>query len=279
MQFVDQTIEEVVESLSPLAVEWMDDVAASAIAKLMGLQVKEAYDRKDIATLLEDDFDEGLLCSRLFLALSKDAMEAELRRELGSGGIGVQRYQSDPDIFLAALERLGLSCAMAATINYKPVWSDILVERLRSGRGSAIQGIRRGRGLEDFAEAIVKDVFGSGYELRCTFTGAEGRRAKCDIAIPDKAKPRIIVESKGYGATGSKMTDIIGDLDAIIDAKRHDTAFLFLTDGTTWKARLSDLKKIIARQNQGKITRIYTTKMAAQLKTDLKTLKSEMGIV
>jgi hypothetical protein len=28
---------------------------------------------------------------------------------------------------------------MATTINYKPVWSDILVERLRSGRGSAIQ--------------------------------------------------------------------------------------------------------------------------------------------
>jgi hypothetical protein len=278
MQVVDQTIEELVESLSPLAVEWMDDVAASAIAKLAAIEIKEAYDRKDLAALLEDDFDEGILCCRLFLALSKDTMEAELRRELGSGGIGVKRYQSDPDIFLAALERLGLPSSMAAITNYKPVWSDILVERLRSGRGSAIQGIRRGRGLEDFAEAIVKDVFGPGYELRCTFTGAEGHRAKCDIAIPDKARPRIIVESKGYGATGSKMTDIIGDLDAIIDAKRHDSALLFVTDGTTWKARLSDLKKIIARQNQGKITRIYTTRMAAQLKVDLETLKAEMGI-
>jgi len=163
-------------------------------------------------------------------------------------------------------------------INYKPVWSDILVERLRSGRGSAIQGIRRGRGLEDFAEAIVKEVFGASYALRCTFSGAEGKRAKCDIAIPDKARPRIILESKGYGATGSKMSDIIGDLDAIVEAKRHDTALLFLTDGTTWNARLSDLRKIIARQNEGKITRIYTTKMAAQLKADLAILKSEMGI-
>jgi DpnII restriction endonuclease len=278
MQVVDQTIEELVASLSPLAVEWMDDVAASAIAKLAAIEIKETYDRKDLAALLEDDFDEGILCCRLFLALSKDTMEAELRRELGLGGIGVKRYQSDPDRFLAVLERLGLPNSMAAITNYKPVWSDILVERLRSGRGSAIQGIRRGRGLEDFAEAVVKDVFGPGYELRCTFTGAEGHRAKCDIAIPDKARPRIIVESKGYGATGSKMTDIIGDLDAIIDAKRHDSALLFVTDGTTWKARLSDLKKIIARQNQGKITRIYTTRMAAQLKVDLETLKAEMGI-
>lgn len=93
---------------------------------------------------------------------------------------------------------------MASTINYKPVWSDILVERLRSGRGSAIQGIKRGRSLEDFAEVIVKDVFGTDYKTRCTFVGADGKRAKCDFAIPDRNRPRIIVEVKGYAATGSK---------------------------------------------------------------------------
>jgi len=201
-----------------------------------------------------------------------------LRRILGSGGIGVKRYQADRGAFTKAFEELGLFEAMATTINYKPVWSDILVERLRSGRGSAIQGQKRGRGLEDFAEAIVKEVFGADYETRCTFGGADGKRAKCDFAIPDRNRPRIIVEVKGYGATGSKMTDIIGDLDAIIDAKRHDTALLFLTDGVTWKARVADLRKIVTRQNEGKITRIYTTKMAAQLKKDLETLKAELRI-
>lgn len=74
------------------------------------------------------------------------------------------------------------------------------------------------------------------------------------------------------------MTDIIGDLDAIIEAKRHDTALLFLTDGVTWRARVSDLRKIVMRQNEGKITRIYTTKMAAQFKEDLETLKTELKI-
>lgn len=38
------------------------------------------------------------------------------------------------------------------------------------------------------------------------------------------------------------------------------------------------LKKIVHRQNQGKITRIYTTRMAAQLKDDLETLKAEFRI-
>jgi hypothetical protein len=83
---------------------------------------------------------------------------------------------------------------------------------------------------------------------------------------------------KGYGATGSKMSDIIGDLDAIIDAKRHDTALLFLTDGMTWKARLSDLRRIVQRQNEGKITRIYTTKMREVFLDDLRTLKTEFAL-
>lgn len=279
MQVIDQTLEDVVASLSPLAVDWMDEMAAGAIAKLAAIEMKPAYTRDDIVQLLDEDFEQGILCCRLFIEMSKDTMEAELRRELGDGGIGVKRYQADRNGYLSALERLGLLVAMATIVNYVPIWSDILVERLRSGRGSAIQGQKRGRGLEEFAEAIAKEVFGEGgYDLRCTFTGADGKTAKCDIAIPDRTRPRIIIEVKGYAATGSKMTDIIGDLDAIIDAKRHDTALLFVTDGTTWKARLSDLKKIVQRQNQGKIARIYTTKMAAQLKDDLDILKAELRI-
>lgn len=277
MQAKDQTLDEVVDNLSPLNVDWMDDTAASAIARLTDLPKKEYYGRADISALLEGDFDEGILCARLFLALSKDSMEAELKRELGAGGIGVKRYKAEPDAFLDVLQRLQLPEAMATSINYEPVWSDILVERLRSGRGSAISGQRRGRGLEEFAEAMVREVFGDGYETRVTFTGADGKTAKCDVAVPDRHRPRIVIEVKGYGATGSKMTDIIGDLDAIIDAMRRDTWLLFVTDGTTWKSRLSDLKKILERQNQGKIARIYTTKMREQFLADLKSLKQIIG--
>lgn len=273
MQARDQTLDEIVHSLTPLAVDWMDETAANAIARLTDLPKQPSYGREEMAALLSGDFEEGILCARLFLALSKDSMEAELKRVLGSGGIGVTRYKADSAAYLAALEALKLPEAMAACINYEPVWSDILVERLRSGRGSAISGQRRGRGLEDFTEAMVREVFGDSYETRCSFTGADNKTAKCDVCVPDRARPRIVIEVKGYGATGSKMTDIIGDLDAIIDAMRRDTYLLFVTDGTTWKQRLSDLKKIVDRQNQGKIARIYTTQMRDALLADLKSLK------
>src|SRR5258707_14185083 len=120
-----------------------------------------------------------------------------MRKHLGYGCIGVQRYQTDRVMYHDELERLGLSEAMGATINYEPIWSDILVERLRAGRGSAISGQRRGRGLEDFAEAIVREVFGEeAYETRCTFTGADNKTAKCDLAVPGRERPRIIIEAK-----------------------------------------------------------------------------------
>jgi hypothetical protein len=279
MRAVVQDLDELVASLSLLEVDGMDDIAISAIARLKKIPTKLAYTSSDIAELLEEDFEEGILCARLFLALSKDSMTQRLRNALGKGGIGRKRYQSDKARFISVLVEIGLLEKMAAAVNYEPVWSDILAERLRSGRGSAIQGQRRGRDLEDFAERIVQEVFGeNGYHTRCTFTGAEGATAKCDIAIPDRGLPRIVLESKGYGATGSKMTDIIGDLDAIIAAKRHDCPFLFVTDGLTWKARLSDLRKIVHRQNQGKITKIYTMEMRDQLLEDLTIFKHELGL-
>lgn len=278
MKIIDQDLDALLASLSPLDVDWMDEVAGDTIAHLTALERKPTYDRSDIEGLFSDGFDKGLLCTRLFLALSKDLMDAALKTELSAGGTGRKRYDSDREAYLAALERLGLPEKMAGIINYEPVWSDILVERLRSGRGSAISGQKRGRGLEDFVEGLVKEVFGEGgYQIRGTFVGEHGKTAKFDFAIPDRVRPRILIEVKGYGATGSKMTDVIGDLDAIIEAMRRDTNLLFFTDGLTWKARTSDLRKIVERQNQGKIARIYTTGMREQFLKDLNTLKGEIA--
>lgn len=282
MRIIQQQLDLIIDSLSPLEAEWMDGTAEAIMARIGTIPVKAEYDRADIAALIDaktgDAFAVSKFCVGLFLGFSKDKLEVELQDRLGSGGTGIQRYQRDREWYLDVLEELGLRDAMTATVNYKPVWSDILKERLRSGRGSAIQGQQRGRGLEDFIEELIKEVFGSAYEPRCTFQGAAGP-AKCDFAIPSKAQPLILVESKAYGATGSKMSDIIGDLDAIIAAKRHDASLLFITDGLTWKARVNDLRKIVQRQNDGRITRIYTKQMmAGQLKADLETLKAEYGI-
>ncbi len=278
MQIVSQKIEDILGSLRNLQVDWKDATAIHVIEKLQELPVKAAYSMAEVEALLDADFDEGILICRLFLGLSKDQFTAKLHAARGSAGIGVKAYRADGVGFLSDLSRIGLLEAMALEANRRPHWSDVLVERLRSGRGSAISGQRRGRDVEDFAEAIIKKVFDENYEVRCTFIGPRGTTAKCDFAIPSKSAARILVESKGYGATGSKMTDILGDIHTIIAAKRADTALLFFTDGLTWKERQSDLRKLVELQNNGDITRIYTYAMANQFERDLQQLKSEAGL-
>ncbi|WP_199823724.1 DpnII family type II restriction endonuclease [Labrenzia sp. OB1] len=259
----------------------MDDVAQSIMDRISTVEIKSEYTREDIASLIEaksgPEFVVSRFCVGLFLGYSKDKLEVELKDRLGPGGTGINRYNKDRETYLNTLEELGLRDAMTATVNAKPIWSDILKERLRSGRGSAVTGLRRGRELEDWAEEIVREVFEDNYEARCSFTGPRGP-AKCDFAIPGRDHPHILIECKGYGATGSKMSDIIGDLDAIIETKRPDTNLLFVTDGLTWKARMNDMRKIVQRQNEGNVTRIYTKQMRDQFLADLATLKAEFGI-
>ncbi|MGY3452642.1 DpnII family type II restriction endonuclease [Bradyrhizobium sp. USDA 4353] len=278
MQRVVQSIEDILSALKPLTVEWQDDVATRVIGKLKEIPVVNSYDIEDVGILLDEDFEDGLLICRLFLGLSKDQFMASLGEALAPGGSGKTRFKNDRAGFLAGLAALGIADAMVAEVGRKVHWSDTLVERLRSGRGSAISGQRRGRGLEDFAEEMVRQVFGSKFASRSNFIGAHGRIAKCDIAIPSMNDPRIVIESKAYGATGSKMTDVIGDIEKIISAKKSDTAFLFVTDGLSWRQRQSDLRKIIAYQNNSDITRIYTLASSKQFVQDLSTLKIEMGI-
>lgn len=51
---------------------------------------------------------------------------------------------------------------------------------------------------------------------------------------------------------------------------------MLITDGITWKSRLSDLRKLIEMQNTGDIYRIYTQSMFEKLHSDLKQLKVEL---
>lgn len=274
MEVIAQKLDDIVDSLQLLTVEWKDDTARRAIDRLKNFPVKKAYALADVTALLDENFDDGILILRLFLGFSKDQFVSVLRGIRDEKSIGVKSYRANSESFAEDLLSMGLLKAMAQEANRKPHWSDTLVERLRSGRGSAISGQKRGRGVEDFAEVIFKKVFGSKFDMRCTFTGPK-EKAKCDFAIPSKSSPRIVIESKGYGATGSKMSDIIGDIEQIIRAKRPDTALLFFTDGLTWKQRKSDLRKIVEFQNAGGITRIYTYAMAEQFEADLRQLKAE----
>jgi DpnII restriction endonuclease len=272
-----QTELEILGKLSQLDTSWEDEHALKIIGYLKALPPDATEIRRDIDRLLEIEFECAVDIVRLFLGLSADEFRTKRSEQLGEGGIGITRFRKAKADFMGALERLGLESAITAMATRPMHWSDVLVERLKAGRGSAIKGQRRGREFETATEAVVKEVFGIGrYDVRCRFVGKTGTSTeKADFAIPSKIEPRILIEVKAYGATGSKQTDILGDFHRIIEEKRADTDLLLVVDGITWKARVNDLRKLIQMQNRGEITRIYTTQMFEDLRKDLKTLGDE----
>ena len=229
--------------------------------------------------LLEENFDIASTIFRLFLEKSKDEYASTMReifdKKLSSGKTG---FIKDKQGFVEVLQKLNLIDIIQKTKSSKYTWKDIIIERLKSGRGSAIKGQKRGRVVEDFVERIVKDIFDQ-YDVRCSFVGrTRDSTEKADFAIPSKQAPRIVIEVKAYGATGSKQSDVIGDVERIIDKKRHDTIFILVTDGVTWHSRQNDLRKLVKYQNEGYIYRIYTTSMVSELRTDLLQIKEELSL-
>jgi len=284
MKRIRQTLEEIEASLSRVESTWMDGHAASVINMLKALPVQKKYTARDIRSILESDFKVGFTVIRLFIDQSKDEFVPALKEALGANGerfgTGVKCFNADPDAYVAALIDMGLADRIREAMNRKLMWHDVLSERLKGGRGSATKGQSRGRDMENFVEDILQEVFtASQIAVRCRFTGANGTSdEKADFAIPSANDPSILIEAKAYGATGSKQTDVLGDIARIVEQKRHDTHFILVTDGITWKQRTNDLRKLVALQNEGKILKIYTKSMAAQLKDDLQTLKKELGL-
>ena len=281
MERCTQTLEEILSELSSLESDWKDAFAVRVIEFLSSVAEKSEYSLDDLKSMLDQDFDAAVTVMRLFIDKSKDEFSTILRAELiGQAGIGKAAYAKDKESYAVALDHLLIRESIRKTINGQYTWKDILIERLKSGRGSAIKGQHRGRALEDFIEEIVVSAFGSGnFNTRCSFIGRSGQSTeKADFAIPSKIKPRIIIEVKAYGATGSKQSDVLGDVGRIIAEKRHDTTFIFVTDGITWNDRVSDLRKLIKLQNEGFIYRIYTEKMGPELRLDLNQLKMEYNL-
>ena len=279
-----QTFEEIEASLSRIESSWMDAHAGEVIALLKNIPVKKCYDENDVMEILDRNFKVGFTAIRLFLDLSKDEFVPNLTTALGEEGArlgsGIKSYKANKERYVAALIELGLVSKMTDAVNRPLHWYDVVTERLKGGRGSATKGQARGREMENFVEGIVRSVFDSEQvAVRCRFTGASGLSTeKADFAIPSALDPTILIEVKAYGATGSKQTDVLGDIARIVEQKRHDTVFILVTDGVTWKQRSNDLRKLIALQNEGKILRIYTKSMAQDLRDDLETLRLENGL-
>ncbi|WP_421874884.1 DpnII family type II restriction endonuclease [Marinoscillum sp.] len=280
MQRHKQTKHELIPKLGEVLTDWKDDFARTFVTFLTDFNVEKSVTTEHLKGLLEKNFDAGITLFRLVLEQSKDEFTETLKalffdNKYGHGKIS---FRNNPNEYLAVLENYGLVKAINTLISRKYTWKEVIQERLKMGRGSAIKGQKRGKNLEDFVEVLVQQVFDK-FEIRKSFIGANGlSTAKADFCIPSTQHPSIVIEVKAYGATGSKQSDVIGDVRKIIDEKRSDTYFFLVTDGVTWTARMRDFERLIEYQNLGDIYRIYTQQMRDDLLADLKQIKLELGI-
>jgi len=142
VEVIAQKLSDILNSLRPLTVDWKDETANRVIERLRSLHVKKVYAAEDLRELLDENFEDGILICRLFLELSKDQFVSVLQSIRVGSGIGVKSYKADRKAFIDDLLATGVLEAMAEEASRKVHWTDVLVERLRSGRGSAISGFR-----------------------------------------------------------------------------------------------------------------------------------------
>lgn len=212
-----------------------------------------------------------LVIARLFLGVSQDRAASAFSQALGSrlswSGLRA-RARQDPATVAGAMVTLGLPETMWEELRRSWTVADVLNERYRLLRGRAIAGQQRGRQLEDRVRVILERA-GVPFEYSVTFVGREGQTAKCDFAVPSRDRPKIVIEAKGFEATGSKVTDALGDILKIERARTMHMYFFVVLDGTGWHHRPNDLRNIVHAQNAGRIDMIYTTSRLDELEREV----------
>lgn len=202
--------------------------------------------------------------ARLVLGISQDAfatraseiLNGEDKRRVTWNQLDTMT-RKDAAGLAAILVQMGLPVAAASLVHRQWSAADVLEDRYKQGRGRAIAGITRGSFLEKQVASILSSV-DARFDTGVSYTGFQGRQAKCDFAIPSKVNPTIVIECKGFEATGSKLTDVLGDVRKIIEAKSSQSFFFLVTDGRGWHRRTSDLQKLVDFHRDGQIDMIYT---------------------
>ena len=271
------TLEELLAQIQPIPSEWLNAVGQQVVEAIPWV-IAEIGDQSVNSTLVEDLLRRNpysLDVFRLFLDLSQDRLANEanargIKGDFSSIRAKCQRYATE---IVELLIELGLLDAIEGHRARAWTLQDVLLERYKQMRGRAIRAQKRGAALEEAVEEILQSLrkeVGLVYETNRSFVNRAGQEAKADFVIPSHREPRIIIEVKGYEATGSKLTDVLGDVLKILQVKDQDTLFFFITDGVGWFRRLSDLKKVVEYHQRGEIEMIYTRKTLSQLKDEIR---------
>lgn len=279
MRFRQVSLKQLVADIRELPASWLDARGAAleasiraSVAHLSGLRRTPTED--DLAAALAEIAGFLDVC-RLFLGHSQDVLANLVSEELAARGRSRVTWQqlrgmsrSDPAQLAVLLAALDLPSVIQEHSIRQWTTSDVLLERLKHGRGRAIAGMSRGRALEDEIEMGLNQALDGEpvpYTRGASCVGFRKKKAKCDFAIPSKSLPKIVIEAKGFEATGSKQTDVLGDVGKIIEAKSPHTYFFLVTDGRGWHRRLSDLELLVKHHQEGSIDMIFTQKTLPDL--------------
>lgn len=263
MKLTKITLGEILAELEELPSSWMDETARELVESI-DETLESLGEAKPTRYDLEKEFvrqPNFLDVCRLFLGHSQETVAHMICAQLScksTGFVNLRRLaQKEPARMAAVMDELELPDLIHKFTTKTWTTKDILVERYRMSRGRAIAGQSRGRGLEDEVQKVLTEK-GIPYQRGVTFTGQRGETAKCDFCIPTKDHPKIVLEAKGFEATGSKLTDFLGDVLKIGQAKEYQMYFFVVTDGRGWHNRQSDLKKLVEFHEQGVLDMIYT---------------------
>jgi hypothetical protein len=273
------TLEELLGQLSRIQAEWLDEDGEKVLAAIPSVIDRigtSPVDRPIIEDILRRE-PYALDVFRLFLDVSQDILSNEMRARGITGGFDSLRRKcrTNTSQIAVVLEELGIVDAIETHKAHEWTLQDVLWDRYGHMRGRAMTAQNRGAALEDAVEVILKELQNEcvipAYIRGGNFINRSGREAKADFMIPSRNVPRIIIEAKGYEATGSKLTDVLGDI-LKVEIKDAETHYFFVTDGIGWYRRQSDLQKIIESHMQGHIDMIYTMKTLPKLKDAIREL-------
>jgi hypothetical protein len=277
MKFRKIGLDVLLSELADLPSDWMDDDARHLVAGIPAVverirAIGPELDAVTLAALLKEQ-PLALDVLRLLAAEGQEPMAHRICDALGGKRRGWDALRvlarKSPEEMATALAAIGMPDRVREQVWRQWTINDVLVDRYKLGRGRAIAGQSRGRGLENEVEAILRRIPVQ-FETRVTFTGAGGVTAKCDFAIPTREEPLIVIEAKGYEATGSKLTDFLGDVLKIKQAKGYHMYLFVVTDGRGWFNRQSDLKRLIELHESGIVEMIYTRARLSQLAEHVK---------
>jgi hypothetical protein len=277
MKFSKVGLSDLFAEIADLPSDWLDDEAKLLVAEIPILterfrQAGNAIDVTLLATILHEH-PLALDVLRLITGEGQEPMAHRLCDALagkrGNWKSLRARAKKNPKEMADALVSIGMLEMITEQIERQWTVNDVLLDRYRLGRGRAIAGQKRGRGLENEVQAILESV-PVPFEPRVTFSSKNGTTAKCDFAVPTRKEPVIVIEAKGFEATGSKLTDFLGDVLKIKQAKDYHTYFFVVTDGRGWFNRESDLRRLVQLHMDGTIEMIYTRARLGQLAKHVK---------